>query len=119
MTVRVHSGALRSTVATRSSSRRPQARLSRSRREYDARRRALIADPSEKAAVKAMKALVKRDPCSLRLVPECHPQMAADHIVALDRGGENRADNLTAACRACNAAKKKKPLLLALLDRKA
>lgn len=119
MTVHVRSGPLRSVVRTGNSSPRPGARLARSRREYDARRRALIEDPSDRAAFKLMSALVKRDPCSLRIVPECHAQMAADHIVPLDRGGTNDAGNLTGACRACNAAKKKKSLLMALLDRKA
>lgn len=44
-------------------------------------------------------------------------QMAADHIVSLDDGGENRASNLTAAGRPCNAAKKARKLLLFLAER--
>lgn len=43
--------------------------------------------------------------------------MAADHIDPLGRGGVNEWANLTAACRACNAAKKNKTLLTYLLER--
>lgn len=43
----------------------------------------------------------------------------ADHIHAIARGGVTEWDNLTGACRACNARKHAKPLLLFLLDARA
>lgn len=85
-----------------------------SRRAYDARRRQLIS-PVVKAELEAYKRLVRGDPCSY-CMGHCG-QMAADHIVPLDAGGEHAASNLTAAGRPCNAAKREKKLLLFLAER--
>jgi 5-methylcytosine-specific restriction endonuclease McrA len=82
---------------------------------YDRRRRQLIESPSEREALAWMKALVRRDPCAY-CGGYCG-QMAADHIDPLEFGGHDRWDNITAAGRPCNAAKKSKPLLLFLLER--
>jgi len=43
--------------------------------------------------------------------------MAADHIVSLEDGGDNVWENLTAACRPCNASKRNRKLLVWMLDR--
>lgn len=80
---------------------------------YDKRRRRSPLD----AEGKQFKAIVLKDPCSL-CMSFCD-QMAADHIVPLAMGGLNVWDNLTAAGRGCNAAKKSKPLLHYLLERDA
>jgi 5-methylcytosine-specific restriction endonuclease McrA len=82
-----------------------------SRRAYDRRRRSAPLDDDGRQ----YKRLVQRDPCSYCRSGDCG-QVAADHIVALGKGGMNRWDNLTAAGRACNAAKKDKDLLLFLLE---
>jgi len=42
-----------------------------------------------------------------------------DHIVPLKRGGRNRLDNLTRACRACNGHKGVRSLLMFLAQRAA
>jgi 5-methylcytosine-specific restriction endonuclease McrA len=102
-------GAIQVTVAT---SRRVVRGYAASRRRYDARRRRVPLD----AESKAYAALVRRDPCSL-CMGDCG-QKAADHIVPLDSDGENAWTNLTCAGRPCNAAKKDKPLLIFLLERR-
>lgn len=43
--------------------------------------------------------------------------MAADHIDGLGAGGDNIWENLTAACRPCNASKGNRKLLRWMLDR--
>lgn len=51
------------------------------------------------------------DPCSY-----CgSPKVELDHIDSVGRGGSNAWDNLTAACRSCNASKNARPLLAFLL----
>lgn len=87
-----------------------------SRKRYDALRRRIIEDPTERAAFRAAERLVRRDPCSFCGVSTLEAQMAADHIVPVNRGGRNDSENLTAACRPCNAAKRDKSLLLFLLS---
>lgn len=52
------------------------------------------------------------DPCAY-----CgKPAGEVDHIVPLTRGGTSEADNLTSACRSCNARKHNKSLLTFLRD---
>lgn len=87
-----------------------------SRRAYDQRRRQGFVDVQDRDAFRDYAELVRHDPCSL-CMGHCG-QMAADHIVALDQGGQNRWDNLTAAGRPCNAAKKDRPLLVFLATRR-
>jgi 5-methylcytosine-specific restriction endonuclease McrA len=87
-------------------------KLSAGRRAYDQRRRARKLDADGKAYAQ----LLAADPCSYCDAPP-GPDMAADHIVGLDAGGENVAENLTAACRPCNASKRDQPLLLWLAAR--
>lgn len=58
----------------------------------------------------------------LRCDPCCYcgaPCEAIDHIVPVHAGGPNRWENLTAACKRCNAAKKNKQLLIYMGDRYA
>jgi 5-methylcytosine-specific restriction endonuclease McrA len=112
--IHTRAGAYRGRIHTRAAT--PVARrLARSRREYDARRRRLPLHPQDRDELRAYARLVRADPCSY-CMGYCG-QMAADHIVPLDAGGENRASNLTAAGRPCNAAKKGKSLLLFLATR--
>ena len=84
----------------------------RSRMEYDRRRRAQPLDADGRRYAD----LVRRDPCSYCM--DFCGQMAADHIDGLGAGGVNEAQNLTAAGRPCNAAKREKKLLLFLLERR-
>ena len=80
---------------------------SSTRKAYDQRRRRntlTIAD-------KSYKAILKNDPCGFCGTEQRHHQIAVDHIDALDHGGKDHWTNYTAACRACNAAKKNTPLL--------
>lgn len=59
--------------------------------------------------------VLRRDPCAY-----CGgPAGQVDHIEPVVGGGRNHWSNLTAACQPCNRAKWSKPLLLALLERKA
>lgn len=86
---------------------------SKARRAYDRRRRR-ERDP----LAKAYGAIVRHDPCAFGRAGEvCHRQIAADHIVPLDGGGADEWGNLTAACRAHNAAKSNQDLLRWLLGR--
>lgn len=112
--IRVQAGPVRGVIHTRAATPRAR-RTIRSRREYDRRRRSLPLNPQDRTELVEYARLVRRDPCSY-CMGFCG-QMAADHIVALDAGGDNRASNLTAAGRPCNAAKKGKPLLLFLAER--
>lgn len=60
-------------------------------------------------------AILRRDPC-------CYcggPAGEIDHIVPVIRGGSGEWDNLTAACRSCNATKHDTDLLGYLLQRAA
>lgn len=58
---------------------------------------------------------VRRDPCSY-----CAGRSTeADHIEPIAAGGRGVWENLTGACRSCNAAKGDRPLLTYLLTRKA
>lgn len=112
MTVTVRSGPHQRSLSTKTA---PAAKgYARSRRAYDQRRRRTLA-PGVRAENRAYGAVLRGDPCSY-CMGHCG-QMAADHIVALDQGGEDAATNLTAAGRPCNAAKKARPLLLFLLER--
>lgn len=45
------------------------------------------------------------------------PAEVLDHVIPIARGGADAEDNLAPACRACNASKHCKPLLIWLLDR--
>jgi 5-methylcytosine-specific restriction endonuclease McrA len=83
-----------------------------SRVAYDRRRRSVKLD----ALGRQFAELVKRDPCAF-CDGSRHEQMAADHIEPLELGGEQSWENLTGACRACNAEKKNKRLLLFLAER--
>lgn len=84
----------------------------RSRQDYDRRRRRFPLDELGKL----YKQVVQRDPCAG--CGRVGADTAADHIVALELGGENVWENLTALCRRCNASKKNKPLLLWLAERR-
>jgi 5-methylcytosine-specific restriction endonuclease McrA len=92
----------------------PERGYAASRRAYDRRRRQPV-DPLTAQEIRAYKQLIRRDPCSYCMT-YCG-QMAADHIDGLLTGGRHEPDNLTAAGRPCNAAKKDKPLLLFLAER--
>jgi 5-methylcytosine-specific restriction endonuclease McrA len=73
-----------------------------STREH-ARRRRLGQD----ADAIAFAAILRRDPCAY-----CGgPAGEIDHIIAIDQGGPNTWDNLTAACKNCNSQKRTIPLL--------
>ncbi len=87
----------------------------RSRQDYDKRRRRFPLD----AFGKLYKQIVQDDPCSgCGYLPfPADERNAADHIVALELGGANEWQNLTGLCRACNASKKNKSLLLWLAER--
>lgn len=82
------------------------------RTAYDARRRRHPLD----AHGQLFKDVVQRDPCAYCGAPP-GPDMAADHIVSLRDGGDNVWENLTAACRPCNASKRDRKLLGWMLDR--
>lgn len=57
-------------------------------------------------------AILVHDPCSY-----CGaPQEQVDHIVPAIDGGPSEWDNLTAACRSCNASKRETPMLLWLAE---
>jgi 5-methylcytosine-specific restriction endonuclease McrA len=58
--------------------------------------------------------VIRADPCTY-----CgsRAEVTVDHINPLINGGEHVPENLTAACRSCNASKKERPLLLFLLER--
>lgn len=86
-------------------------RLAESRRAYDERRRSHRLSPEAKDYV----SVLRHDVCAY-CGTTCG-QMAADHIVPLNDGGENDWTNLTAAGRPCNASKKAKHLLLWMLER--
>jgi 5-methylcytosine-specific restriction endonuclease McrA len=59
--------------------------------------------------------VLRHDPCAY-----CGgPSGEIDHIDPVTAGGDGNPDNLTAACRSCNASKYNKPLLRFLLDRVA
>ena len=112
MTVHAVTAGMQGTVKTRHRVLRGYAR---SRQEYDQRRRSQPLDAQGKAYAR----LLRGDPCSYCMT-FCG-QMAADHIDGLKaerRPGENVWSNLTAAGRPCNAAKREKPLLLFLLERR-
>lgn len=64
-------------------------------------------------AVKEYALILLGDPCSY-----CGaPTEAIDHIEPLATGGAHSPDNVTAACRRCNARKRTVPLLAFLLRR--
>lgn len=77
------------------------------RRAYDQRRRRNTLTTTDKL----YKTILKADPCGFCGPTPRHPQIAVDHIDPLDNGGSDNWTNYTAACRACNAAKKNTPLL--------
>jgi 5-methylcytosine-specific restriction endonuclease McrA len=60
-------------------------------------------------------ALLRGDPCAY-----CGSRLdiTVDHIEPLAAGGEHHFDNLTAACRPCNASKRHRSFLMFLLDRR-
>lgn len=79
-------------------------------RAYNLRRRDRVKDP----LVKEYVGILMNDPCSY-----CNgPGGEIDHIVPVSKGGETVWDNLTAACRNCNAQKRDMSLLTFLLKRK-
>lgn len=80
---------------------------SHTRKAYDQRRRRNTLTRADKQ----YKTILKADPCSFCGPQPRHPQIAVDHIDALDYGGQDNWTNYTAACRACNASKKNTPLL--------
>lgn len=57
--------------------------------------------------------ILRGDPCSYCGASSTEP----DHIDAVRMGGTGDADNLTAACKACNSSKKTRSLLEHLLAR--
>jgi 5-methylcytosine-specific restriction endonuclease McrA len=57
--------------------------------------------------------IVIRDPCSYCGLPASVP----DHIVPLIESMDDRWENLTGVCWACNSSKGRKPLLLWMLGR--
>ncbi len=68
-------------------------------------------DRDEIAEAMAYSLILQGDPCSY-----CGgPATELDHIIPIERGGMADWDNLTAACRRCNARKHKRPLLDALI----
>lgn len=83
-----------------------------SRQSYDRRRRR---DPLD-ALGKLYKQIVQADPCAG--CGRVGADTAADHITPLELGGVNAWENLAGLCRACNASKKNKPLLLWLAERR-
>lgn len=93
-------------------------RTNRWRRETAAGRLKIIRERGRKAgapySLEAMQYLsvIKADPC-----PYCNGPTAptVDHIVPLTKGGTGDWDNLTAACRSCNAKKNNRGLLQFLL----
>lgn len=78
---------------------------------YGARRRSAPFDADSREYSNVLMA----DPCSYH----AGPGGTVDHIVPIKAGGDSSWDNLTAACRACNAAKGKKSLLIFMLHRLA
>lgn len=60
-------------------------------------------------------ALLRSDPCSYCGAAESGE---VDHIAPLHRGGGDRWNNLTAACRSCNASKMQRSVLVYLLERR-
>lgn len=73
----------------------------------------LAPDLSPKKAKDAYREVLKCDPCSY--CGEHDPESHVDHIDPLSGRGRDDWENLTAACRKCNSAKKNKPLLTVLL----
>jgi 5-methylcytosine-specific restriction endonuclease McrA len=108
--VRIGGRQTRRTIA--GSERINQRGYSAGRRAYDRRRRRFPLDGDGKA----YKQIVQADPCAYCGTPPAE-DMAADHIVGMNDDGENVWDNLTAACRPCNASKRDQPLLLWLATR--
>lgn len=76
------------------------------------RRHHLLARGDDSDPIVAWQAVIRSDPCAYCGDPHAD---TFDHIVALERGGEDDWTNLTAACRRCNASKRTRPLLLMLL----
>lgn len=59
-----------------------------------------------------MKSVLRRDPCSY-----CgRPCENLDHIVPRSADGDNSTANLTASCRKCNQRKRRKPLLVFMME---
>ena len=84
-------------------------RLRAKLRKDAAKRRALVGGRNREASDYVR--ILRSDPCSY-----CGRESSViDHIDALASGGEHRWDNLTAACRSCNARKRTRPLLTFLL----
>ncbi len=57
-----------------------------------------------------------RDNFTCRYCGERKRHMVADHVIPLALGGEDRINNLVAACKDCNASKSDKPLAQFLTD---
>lgn len=66
------------------------------------------------AEARAYIPLLMSDPCSYCGSTE---EIVIDHIHPISKGGQSTVENLTAACRRCNAAKTDKSLLFYLLER--
>lgn len=75
------------------------------------RRRAAAPDAEAKAYIKTLMG----DPCGYCGSRE---NIVIDHIHPVSKGGATTIDNLTAACRTCNAAKSDKSLVMFLLERR-
>ena len=58
--------------------------------------------------------VIRADPCAYC---GARDEVTIDHIEPLIAGGEHALENVTAACRQCNASKRTRPLLLFLLKR--
>lgn len=100
-----------------------KARAAKWRHENPARKRELgrrdhlrrLIGRSRDADELAYIATLRTDPCAY-----CGSGRGEiDHIVPVAAGGPSATDNLTAACRTCNASKSATPLLLFLLARLA
>ncbi len=58
--------------------------------------------------------VLRRDPCAYCGATDSTPEI--DHIIPISAGGTSECQNLTAACRQCNAAKLHKPLFRFLAE---
>lgn len=104
----VAQGGLQRSRATR---HRPVKGYSRNRTDYDRRRRA----HRDSELTLMYQAILRRDPCVLCQKP-IHGVADIDHIVGLDRGGEDSWENMAPMDAPCNrGVKKDRTLLEALL----
>jgi 5-methylcytosine-specific restriction endonuclease McrA len=84
----------------------------RSNNRQAASRRRTQTQSAIRSEVRGYASILRHDPCSY-----CGGSAGcADHIEPLASGGEHSSDNLTAACRRCNARKRTRTLLRFLLE---